>query len=352
MSESGVLEAARRKLEDAVRLSVDEEPMPRRADPAVDALFRIGDRRLAVELKSNARSATVAHAVAQLQQYREHLSKDIDLLLVVPRMGDVGAEICQREGVNWIDLRGNASIEMPNVRVFISGRRDDVEAFNARWEAESGINPFSPKASRITHAFLVNPEVEWTRSDLQDVTGLDKGYVSKILAELLERRYLQQIGETRGATVKVVDPIVLLDAWRERYKPEKPAAWGLVASRNGDETAQRLTQEFANASVQYAITGLAAAAEYAAFGSFRRVDVYLGDTLPKDVSAVLNVGPDERGRNVALYIDPAACTIGALHRHGMTFASPVLTYMDLAHLPERSSEAAEEMRRYLEQKWK
>jgi hypothetical protein len=351
MREGAVLDAARRKLEEAVRAPVDEEPLGR-TDASIDALFRVGDRRLAVELKSNARSATVSQAVARLRKYREQLSSDVDLLLVVPRMGDVGAQICEREGVNWIDLRGNASIELPQIRVFIGGRRDDDAAFSSYSDAESGINPFSKKASRITHAFLLNPRVAWTRSDLQNVTGLDKGYVSKILAELVERRYLEQSGKTRGAMLRVVDPIVLLDAWRERYKPERPAAWGLVASRNGEETVQRVTQEFSTARVQYALTGLAAAADYAEFGSFRRVDVYLADSLPKEVAALLNVGPDQRGRNVALYIDRTACTIGPQRRHGVTFASPVLTYMDLAHSPERSTEAAEEMRRYLEHQWK
>jgi hypothetical protein len=352
MPETVLLAAARRRLEDVVKMPVEEEKPERYDRHRIDALFRLGGKHIVVEVKSNARGETVSKAVAQLREYQSALYRDAHLLLVVPHMGDVGADICAREGVNWIDLRGNATIEMPMIRVYIRGRRDPLQIAPYS-EPDSGVNPFSRKASRITHALLTAPEKPWRRSELEEIALLDKGYVSKIVSELIAHEYLkEQPKRARNAQLHVVNPLVLLDAWRENYKRERPVAWALIAARTGAETVQRFAGECARAEVGFAITGLGAAASYTDFGSFRRVDVYIEHPLPDDTVHRLNVGADERGRNVAIYVDPASTRIGVERRGDVHYASPVLTYLDLAHLPERSIEAADEMRRYLEQQWK
>jgi hypothetical protein len=68
--------------------------------------------------------------------------------------------------------------------------------------------------------------------------------------------------------------------------------------------------------------------------------------------AQLNIGTNERGRNIAFHNDFENACIGAKDMHGAYFVSPVMTYLDLFHLPERSEEASDEMRRYLVAQWK
>lgn len=343
------ISAARRTLEHSTSLPVDEEDLePRRG--SVDALFRLGDTRFAVEVKSNARSATVAQAITQLRDYEKN-NPEVALLLVVPYMGEVGAEICERAHVNWVDLQGNASVHAERAHVYIRGKHVDGTAAAFLWP-ETGINPFSRKASRITHALLTQPRKAWSRAELEALTRLDKGYVSKIVAALSERGYTKQVISAVPTAIQVVDPTLLLDAWRERYKPEPPTSWGLVAARDGSETARKVAESLSDAGVAYAITGLGAAAHYTTFGSFRRVDVYIAKELPSSAASRLRTGTGERGRNVALYLDSANTSIGVVGDEPTRLASPVLTYLDLLHLPERSSEAAEEMRRYLDQQWK
>lgn len=62
-----------------------------------------------VEVKSDARSASVARAIEQLKSYQAH-DAQADLLLIVPQMTDTGAELCKRARINWMDLNGNAEI--------------------------------------------------------------------------------------------------------------------------------------------------------------------------------------------------------------------------------------------------
>lgn len=352
LPEATALAAARRTLEDAIKLPIEEEQLDRHDRHRIDALFQLAGKRLAVEVKSNARGSTVSQAVAQLRKYQHAHRRDVDLLLVVPHMGDVGAEICERENVNWIDLRGNATIEMPPIRVYIRGRRNELE-LSPYSESESVVNPFSRKASRITQVLLTDPKHPWTRNELEQEAGLDKGYVSKITSQLLQHEYIEEQPKGgKNAALHVTNPLVLLDAWRENYKCERPVAWGLIAAHDGTETVQRVVRDLSHARVGYAITGLGAADYYTHFGSFRRVDVFIAQPLPDDVVRRLNAGPDNRGRNVAIYVEPASTIIGVQEHHDVRYASPALTYLDLGHLPERSSEAAEEMRHYLERQWK
>lgn len=343
------ISAASRILEHSTNLHVAEESLEPK-HRSVDALFRLGNARLAVEVKSNARSATVAQAIAQLREYEKKNPK-VGLLLVVPYMGEAGAEICENAHVNWVDLHGNASVNTERIHVYIRGKRNDGSAEPFLWP-EIGINPFSRKASRITHALLTEPQRAWNRAELEAITQLDKGYVSKIVTELHEQGYTEQVTSRPHTSIKVTDPIVLLDAWRERYKPEPPISWGLIASRSGIETAGTVAAVLSEAAIPYAISGLGAAAHYTKFGSFRRVDVYIAKELPPTVTSQLRAGTGERGRNVALYLDSANTSIGVVEDGSTALASPVLAYLDLLHLPERSSEAAEEMRRYLEKQWK
>lgn len=326
-------------------MPVDQASPP---DRTIDGWFRVGGATFAVEVKSNARGATVSQAVAALRAFRDRDHRAA-LLLVVPSMGETGAEICERFGVNWVDLNGNASIHENNMHVFIRGcHKSEPDGVS---DITSSVNPFGRKAARVVHCLLTNPKRAWTHSDIQNATGLDKGYISKILSELLRHGFVLKLSKGRLNEIHVVDPMVLLDAWSENYRGPAPTMWSLIAARDGVEAAHKLAHILRDADMTYALTGLAAAAEYSKFGSYRRVDAYIAEVLPDDIEHRLHLGGDQRGRNVAIHLDPANASIGALGSTELRLASSVITYLDLAHIPERSNEAREQMRRYLERQW-
>lgn len=341
------LSAARRTLEQYAQKPVREQAEPTLR--GVDAVFRVDGERFIVEVKSNARSASVASAIAQLEEARKRVPGAAPLL-VIPFMGETGAEICQREGVNWIDLRGNATINTNTFRIYVRGKDDAV--FEHETPSVSVVNPFGSTASRVVHAILLDPRRPWRRSQIEAVTYLDKGYVSKIVGALVAGGYVQEAKAARARELRVNEPLVLLDAWREHYKRPQIKAYALIAARTGTETSQKVENILAKARHDHAFTGLVAAARYSGFGSFRRVDVYLDGALSDDISKTLNVGSEQRGRNVVLYGNFSAARIGRQTNGGLPLASPVLTYLDVTETGERSEEAAEEMRRYLVQLWK
>ncbi len=338
------LSAAKRALESYTRRPV-RQLTPRGAD----AVFHVGGQRFIVEVKSNARSASVARAVVQLQEARKRVP-DAAPLLVIPFMGETGAEICQREGVNWIDLRGNATIDTDAFRIYVRGKDDVV--VEPEPPSSSAVNPFGPMASRVVHAMLLEPHDPWKRTQIEAVTDLDKGYISKIVDALLVGGYIKEVKAGRARELRVSEPLVLLDAWRERYKRPAIKAYGLVAAHSGAEAMRKVEDVLANTPHDHAFTGLAAAARYSSFGAFRRVDVYVEGLLSDDVSSALNIGLEQRGRNVVLYGNFPSVRIGRQTKDHLPLASPILTYLDLTNTGERSEEAAEEMRRYVVQQWK
>jgi hypothetical protein len=344
---SVALSAARQVLEQYAKRPVSQQDTRFQNDSAA-SIFRLGGEQFVVEVKSNARSDSVARAIVQLRAAAAHYP-DGQLLLVVPSMGEAGAAICEQEGVNWIDLNGNASVDAAHLRIHVRGKRGESVDFAF---GETGPNPFSKTASRVAHALLTDPGKEWKRSELQSVTGLDKGYLSKIVTALSDMGYIDQVSRQRSRVLHVVDPLVLLDAWREGYKPKRPRFWGLVAARNGSEALGKVARALSGDRIEYAITGLGAAAHYTNFGSFWRVDAYLSDTPSEAVGALLNVGTNERGRNVAFHDDFSLASIGLNDADGTRFVSPVLAYLDLSSLPERAAEASDEMRRYLVSRWR
>lgn len=348
VQEAVLLSSAKRVVEETTGLEVESEPVLRsRKQP--DARWRVGDRVFVVEAKSGARSATVAEAIAQLQTYMQAFP-DAAPLLVVPAMGEAGAEICQRSKINWVDALGNATIIDGPIRVYVRGCRGDLPF--AMKAGENRINPFGRKASRVSHALLTNNKANWTRAEIERITQLDKGYVSKVITALSERQLVSESSNGHTRTVNVNDPFVLLDAWSEHYKYIKPTLWGLIAARDGFEATNQLVELFDSLNIEYALTGLPAAAAFTSFGAFRRIDVYIDETPPDDLLAQVHISGEGRGRNVALRFDAAGASIGASIRNGLRVASPVLTYLDLAALPERAEEAREEMRRYLELQWR
>ena len=184
--------AAKRALERYTRRRV-RQLAPRGAD----AVFHVNGQRFIVEVKSNARSASVARAVVQLKEARKRIP-DAAPLLVIPFMGETGVEICQREGVNWIDLRGNATIDTDAFRIYVRGKDDVVEPQSP----SSAVNPFGPMASRVVHAMLLEPNGPWKRMQIETATDLDKGYISRssTLCSWVEYQRSQSWARARAAS--------------------------------------------------------------------------------------------------------------------------------------------------------
>ncbi len=279
---------------------------------------------------------------ARASEVGRELPNSVVPLLVVPFMGPTGRKLCAEEDCSWLDLSGNASIRAPGLRIHIEGKPN---RFRRRGRPASS---FAPKASRIVRHLLTHPGEVHSQRMLARVTGLDDGYVSRLVRNLADGGLV----EKDGRAVRVTDPDLLLRAWCDEYDfTRHRRIEGHVPARDGAELIRRLADalEARPHRPPYAATGLAAAWCIGRFAAFRTASVYVHDESAVDDLRDLSFRETARGANVWLLVpdDAEGVFQGVVTRDGIHCVAPVQVYLDLFAHPERADDVAVELRRGL-----
>jgi hypothetical protein len=255
-------------------------------------------------------------------------------VLVVPYMTPAGAKAAADRGLNWIDLSGNAHLRDDALYVWVQGRPNQ---FSARGRPSSA---FAAKSSRVARALLLDPERWWVQKELAAHTDLDPGHISRVVRRLDD----DQLLERDGSRLRPRDPDLLLDAWADDYRFDRHDILAGHLSGSGIELARDLDQRLLDAGVDHAFTGLPAAWAMEHFARFRLTSVYVaGD--PRTVADAVGLRRNERGANVQLIgPDDRGVFDGRRTFDDLPCVTPVQVYLDLGHLPERATEAAEQLR--------
>ena len=302
------------------------------ADSGIDFAFADDEgHHWLIGLKSSSAPGVVAAAGEQLAH---HAAPNSTAVLVVPHMTAAGAAAAAERDINWLDLSGNARIRDEGLYVQVLGHPN---AFPNRGRPSS---PFAPKSSRVTRALLADPARWWRQKDLVSATHLDDGRISRIVRRLDDDRLLTR----RGDELRPADPDLLLDAWAEDYRFDRHEV--VLGHRSGSaiELTRELSAKLNDLGVDHAVTGLPAAWLLDPFARFRLVSIYVtGD--PVAVADQLQLRRNERGANVQLLAPgDEGVLFGAQTFDDIPAVSPVQTYLDLRHLPERAAEAADHLR--------
>jgi hypothetical protein len=304
-----------------------------------DYVMSAGPHRFVIEAKSAGSTDQVASAIRQLEEFQQAYPDAIPLV-VVPFMSTGGRAYAAERGMSWLDLSGNASISGPAVRILVDGKPNQfVRPGRPR-------DLFAPRSARVTRALLLEPFAPRSQIQLARATGLNSGTVSRVVAALLEGGFVERIswtaGETPGA-VRVVDPNLLLDAWREAadFSVQRIHRYA-VAARTGEDLAKRAAAILADAHVDPAATGLVAAWCYAPYADFRTVSFYVRELPPTErLLKELGAREEPRGGNLWLVLPKdEGVRMGLQVLKGIPCVSAVQTYVDLRGHPERASDAA------------
>ncbi|MDA8024939.1 MAG: type IV toxin-antitoxin system AbiEi family antitoxin [Actinomycetota bacterium] len=293
--------------------------------------------RWLIEVKSSGGPGQITSAAQQLRALQD---KRAIPLLVVPFMSSAGAQAADREQLNWIDLSGNGRVRTADLYVWVQGRPNEL-----RTKGRPS-SPFAPKSARITRTLLLEPKHWWRQRSLVHATGLDDGSVSRVVRRLEDEMLL----ERRGLELRPRDPAVLLDAWAQDYRFDKHDIVTGHLSGSGIELSSKIAKQLHGLGVHHAFTGRAAAWALDRFAQFRLSTVYIDADL-QEIAEKLGMRLDARGANVQI-VRPNDSGVFAEEADygGVRCVSPVQVYLDLLHLPERSTEAAEHVRS-LHLKW-
>jgi hypothetical protein len=303
----------------------------------VDMVVRAGSYIFAVEYKPKGEAASVAMAVHSVKEFVGQFKGKKVPLIAVPYMGDVGKRLCEEAQICWLDLSGNAHLVAPGLRVNIEGKPNKFK------QPGRPRSVFAPKSARIARWLLMEPKRAFSQRELAKISGLDEGFTSRIVRQLEEQRL---VSREKDGTVKIADFDAMLDAWREVYDFSKHhIVRGHIAARSSDDVLRRLAAQLKQSKVEHAATALAGAWLLNQFAGFRLVVFYVGQIPSVEAQQAIGFREEQGGENAWLVVpNDEGVFHGAAAREGISCVHPVQVYLDLKNHPERSAEAAEQLR--------
>lgn len=302
-----------------------------------DAVFLIRGHSFVLEWKRSGSLGHVVDAIHQLGIAQSSFPQEVIPLLAVPYMGEAAQKRCVQAELPWLDLSGNASIIIPGIFYQNLGHPN---RFRRPGRPESA---FGPKGSRIARQLLMEPSKAVRQRVIASSTGLDEGYVSRVVGKLLEAGLVER--ESDG--IRAASPGTLLDAWREEYRFDRHyVIRGHISAGGGDPLTYSIAEILSKADVSYAATALAAAWLWTRHAGFRLSTVYLSNLPSVGIKKALGFREESRGANTWLVIpNDEGVFDGAEFVDGIRCVHPVQAYLDLKDHPERATEAAAEIRR-------
>lgn len=282
----------------------------------------------------------LASAIDRLSGHIEKNSRNIFPLIIVPYMGEVGAEFCESNDVSWMDLSGNAHIDAGNIYIHVEGKPNRFK------NPGRPSNVFAPKSSRVSRYFLVNPSKFSRQKTIAEETDLSRSYVSQIVHRLEEKDLILK----KDSRITVKDPEVMLEAWLEKYDfGVHEILKGTVPSKSGQETLRKISAAFEKTSVPYAATGLGAAWLYTEYANFRLCSFYLQKEPSPDLLDRISFTQTRKGHNLWLIMPKdKGVTYGSEEIKGISSVHPIQLYLDLVKgHPERAEDAARSVKEEL-----
>ena len=251
-------------------------------------------------------------------------------MVVAPYLSPLVRERLVEAGLGFVDLTGNVRIALSSPGLFIEASGADVNPVRS---ARPSRSLRGGKAGRIVRALVDREDPSGVRA-LAAITGVNPGYVSRIVAFLDDQALIERSG--RGRIVSVDWPRLL-----ERWSQDAPL------SSRGPRTMcleprglAELTLRLGTSSLRYAVTGTLAVSELAPVTAAHLAVVYVDDAHAAVSAFGLRIA--ERGANVML-IEPEDEWVfeGRALRNGLIAVAVSQAVADLLTSPGRGPAEAE-----------
>lgn len=208
-------------------------------------------------------------------------------LVVAPWLSARTREVLAAEGINYIDLTGNARIEVASPGLFLSYQGADRDPQPAL-RGKAGVR--GPKAGRLVR-FLCDVTPPYSVSEIASATRLTPGYVSRLLESLADEALIER---TKRGQVSSTDVPAILRRWTENYDVFKTnRSSSFVAPQGPANLLKRLAGDR-----DIAVTGSFAAVRLAPVAGPALLVAYTRDT--ERTATAFGLLPADRGANVVL----------------------------------------------------
>lgn len=324
----GVQDALRTRLPDGWRATLYREATAK--DAGLDTRLELSgpDGRTAC-LAVEARRTLEPRGVLDLRRRLESLPTEAPLIVVAAYLSPAVRERLTALGMGFVDLTGNISISLASPGLFIDTHGADV---NPDRQTRASRSIRGGKAGRIVRTLIDQKSPPGVR-ELAEITGVNPGYVSRILA-LLDQEAL--IERSRGRIVSVDWPR-LLERWAQDVPLSSRGTQTMCLDPRG---LAALTSRLRKATLHYAVTGTLAVAEFAPVTATHLAVVYVDNAAQAMGALELRIA--ERGANVLL-IEPEDSGVfaGSTMRNGLHVVAVSQAAADLLTSPGRGPAEAE-----------
>ncbi|MDR0347388.1 MAG: hypothetical protein LBH56_03340 [Coriobacteriales bacterium] len=261
-------------------------------------------------------------------------------ILLLPYVSPANQTLVRKRGLPFIDVAGNAWIELPGYHIDRQGYKLSRPASSSQMLR----NVFSDKSTLILRLLLSGERLgvrEISRRLGAEGFSVTPGYVTKVLKALGEE-FFAKIDDGRYLLANKRE---MIEVWAADYKKcNRPQNVGLyLPARSIDDVLREVA---ATLDDGYALTGHAGTSLIDPFAVFDSVEV-----LAKSSDAVVDIlqragaKPVERGANIQV-IAPrykVSAFYGTRDVSGIIVVSDIQLYLDLLCQPIRGLEAAEHL---------
>jgi len=262
-----------------------------RLDSAIDVKAANGVyTTFAVEAKNSLPPREVERLLPRLALTLRSLAGNAPVLVVSPWLSSKTQALLAQQGINYLDLTGNALIQLENPTLFVKSagsNRDPQPTPRGRARVRG------PKAARVVR-LLADVCPPYGVREIAVSTGLAPGYVSRLLDALDREAVVERSGRGR---VESVDVPGILRRWAGSYDVLKTNDMETFIARGGAKEALSQIAQLSDCG-DMAITGSFAAVRLAPVAAPTLLLAYCAETAR--VAQALDLLPADEGANIAL----------------------------------------------------
>jgi hypothetical protein len=310
-------------------------------DITVELKFPDGVINLFAEVKNSGQPRLAREAVNQMLRYKDEVP-DAYLVFIAPYISAKAAEICESEGIGYLDLSGNCLLSFENVYI---EKTDYPNQFKKKRDLKS---LYAPKAERILRVLLCNPGKKWKIKELAVESAVSLGQASNVKRILYDR---ELISGKRGG-FRLQDPITILREWAENYDYRKNKVQEFYSLKRVTDLENALAAYCNSRKIKYALTGFSGAARIDPAVRYKKAMVY-ADGIDEDAISAISLKRVKSGGNLLLFTPyDDGVFYGSSKMKDLQVASVIQIYLDLRGFRGRGEEAAEALyERIFENTW-
>jgi hypothetical protein len=306
----------------------------------VEIRFQNRSLTILAEYKSSGQPRLARQAVLQIKDWSAKGLGDYGVF-TAPYISPESAAICKEAGIGYLDLAGNCLLSFGTVYVHREGKPNPI---TQRRELRS---LYSPKAERILRTLLSWPQQSWKTGTLAEAAQVSFGQVANVKKYLSDREWLA----SNGGGIRINKPGEVLDEWATQYRFSRNQIVEYYALSEVAECEYQLAEACQRQGIRYALTAFSGAARLAPAVRYQRTVAYVEGNL-NALTESLGWKSVSTGANVSLLV-PYDEGVFFENRavDGTQLVAPVQIYLDLQNYRGRGQEAAQAIRKGLEQSW-